>query len=124
MALIGSQYSTVTVSRYYFRINRISDRIRYPNTGIDPNSQTTRLQRRIYTRIMDYDRGVLCFQVRAAAKNNNAQNVSLGSYDFVEKRFHEFEANSLLGIIIICGFNNENGECILHLTFRLNFIII
>jgi len=63
VALIGSQCSTVTVSRYYFRINRISDRIRYPNTGFDPDSRTTRLQRRVHTRIMDYDRSILCFQV-------------------------------------------------------------
>lgn len=59
----------MTVSRYYFRINRISDRIRYSNTGIDPNSGATRLQRRIHTRVLDYDRGVLRFQVCVAAKN-------------------------------------------------------
>lgn len=34
VVLIGSQCSTVTVSRYYFRINRISDRIRYSNTQV------------------------------------------------------------------------------------------
>lgn len=96
----------MTVSRYYFRINRILDRIRYPNTDIDPDSRTTRLQRRIYTRIMDYDRSILCFQVRAASKNN-AQNVFLRSYDFdfFKRFFHEFEVSFVLGITIFFGFN-------------------
>lgn len=64
VVLIGSQYSAVTVSRYYFRINRISDKIRYFNTGIDPNRPTIRLQRRIHTRILDYNCSILRVQCK------------------------------------------------------------
>lgn len=97
MVLIGSQYSAVTVSRYYFRINRISDRIRYFNIGIDPNSRTTRLQRRIHTRIVDYDCGILRFQVRALLRkiHNNIPGVS---YKFF---FYKFVRIDLFSIIII-----------------------
>lgn len=61
--LIGSQCGTVIVSRYYFRINRISDRIRYSNTGIDPDRQAARMQRCIHTRVVDSDHGILRFHV-------------------------------------------------------------
>lgn len=80
-------------------MNRISDRIRYPNTGIDPGSRTTRLQWRIYTRIMDYDRGILCFQVRAAKKLFIFMHRMFSlDFDFVERSLHEFEVNFVLGI--------------------------
>lgn len=108
VALIGSQYSTVTVSRYYFRINRISDRIRYSNTGIDPDSWTTRLQRRIHTRIMDYDCGILCFQVRVPAKiiiYIQSFPLKVTTLILLKDFFHKFKANFVLGRIIFFGFN-------------------
>lgn len=77
--LIGSQYGTVTVSRYYFRINPISRGIRYSNTGIDPDCRGTRMQRRVHTRVLDYDRRVLRFQVRIITyemHNNRTLNIT------------------------------------------------
>lgn len=75
VVLIGSQYRRVTVSRYYFRINRISDRIRYSNIGIDPDCRPTHLQRRIHTRIVDYDCGILRFPVRTGTLRKIHNNV-------------------------------------------------